>query len=112
MVGGALRLRRGRDSLSAELCSRALGLWERPRSWAGLGAAGQRASESEEFHLSIDYMVVFMHQAREPIERRLQVYAGPADSDPGLIDLGCPLSETLISEPNPEQKGFSFKAWK
>lgn len=78
-----IRKKRTENSLPAALCSS--GLWEHLRSRAGFAAGNiSRHQNLRRFQLFIDYTIVFIHQAQRPIERRLRVYAGQANSDPSL----------------------------
>lgn len=112
---------RKENSLPTELCSHLVSSEQgMVCSWKH-----QRSSESEvvpSFRF-IDYTIVFRHQAQWPIERCLYIYAGQANSDPGL-DLsllgvwvkGIMDPSWMSSLPNlylwanPNQRGSVFKA--
>lgn len=74
---------RKENSLSAELCS--LLAWEhlKSRTWFETENISDHWN-LRWFPLFIDYMIVFIHQAQQPIEWRLHIYAGQANSDPSL----------------------------
>lgn len=74
---------REENSLPAELCSLPASRTSQDGAWFATGNISGHQN-LRWLHLFIDYMIVFMHQAQYPIERRLHVYAGQANSDPGL----------------------------
>lgn len=84
MVDGALRFLKGKKihCLLNSALFRLLGTSQDGAWFAAGNMSGHQ--KLRWLRLFIDYMIVFMHQAQYPIGRRLHVYAGQANSDPGL----------------------------